>query len=136
MFKVRSTEYAVRTDGGFTLFEVLVSLSILSIALVVILQLFSANMRNIGKSDEYVKATIKAESIMREILDGKLEEGSFSKTTEDGYEIDVTINSIENKKMKNLPLKLLEVELKIKWPDGIKERRITLNTMKVVKRSI
>lgn len=121
-----------RFRGGFTLFEVLVSISILSIALVVILQLFSANLRNIDKSDDYVKATIKAESVMREILDEKLEEGIFNRTTEDGYNVEVSIKDAGDERMENLPLKLLDISLKVNWTDGIKERTIRLNTMKVV----
>ncbi len=134
IFKIRNTQYAILDSDGFTLFEVLVSIAILSIAVVTILQLFSANLRNIGKSDEYVKATIKAESIMREILDEELEEGTFSKTTDDGYDVEVSIKNTDDDRIKELPLKLLDVNIKVKWTDGIKERAISLNTMKVVKR--
>lgn len=136
VFRVSSKQYVIRNLGGFTLFEVLVSIAILSIAVVTILQLFSANLRNIGKSDEYVKATIKAESIMREILDEELEEGTFSKTTDDGYDVEVSIKNADDDRIKELPLKLLDINMKVKWTDGIKERAISLNTMKIVKRKI
>ncbi|GAB4540110.1 MAG: hypothetical protein Fur0020_09110 [Thermodesulfovibrionia bacterium] len=129
-FKSQTPNYT----NGFTLFEVLVSIAILSIAIVVVLQLFSANMRNISKSDEYVKATIKAESMMREVLDGELKEGTFMKRTDDGYNVEVSIKDKDDKRMMNLPVKLLDISLNLKWSDGIKERVIRLNTMKVVAR--
>lgn len=120
--------------NGFTLFEVLVSMAILSIAIVVILQLFSANMRNISVSDRYVKATIKAEAMMREVLDSELKEGSYNQRTDDGYDVSISIKEGDDERIRNLPVKLLDISLKVKWSDGIKERLIELNTMKVVAR--
>lgn len=120
--------------GGFTLFEVLISIAILSIAVVIILQLFSANMRNISKSDEYVKAAIKAESIMRGILDSELKEGTYIERTDDGYNVEVSIKNKDDDRTENMPVKLLDISLKVKWSDGVKERMIRLNTMKVVAR--
>jgi len=119
---------------GFTLLEVLVSISILSIAIVVILQLFSTNMRNISKSEEYIKATIKAEAIMREIINDKLEEGTLNKRTDDGYDVEITVKENSDERTMNIPVKLLDIGLKVRWTDGIKERIIRLNTMKVVAR--
>lgn len=119
--------------AGFTLIEILASLAILSIALVVILQLFSANLKGITTSDGYVNAVMKAESVMRNVLDDdKLEEKSWSETTEDGYGIDVSITEIENERTENLMIKLLEINLSLRWQEGIKERKLTLKTMKTV----
>jgi len=128
------SQLSIINHKGFTLFEVLVSISILSIAVVVILQLFSAGLRNVRRSDEYVKATIKAEAIMREILDDELEEGSFSRATEDGYDVDVRIKDVEDDRLESLQVKLLSISLRLRWMDGLKERSIRLDTMKVVKR--
>jgi prepilin-type N-terminal cleavage/methylation domain-containing protein len=88
--------FAAAKDG-FTLLEVLVALALLSIALVVILQLFSANLRGIAVSEDFTKASMKAESAMREILDDdELAEKSWSETTSDGYKIDAEITTVEN----------------------------------------
>jgi prepilin-type N-terminal cleavage/methylation domain-containing protein len=118
---------------GFTLIEILASLAILSIALVVILQLFSVNLKGITASDSYVDAVMKAESVMRNILDDeKLEEKSWSETTEDGYGIDVRIAETENERTENLMVKLMEIDLEIRWQEGTKERKLTIKTMKTV----
>jgi|Deesub1362A_J573_1020465.scaffolds.fasta_scaffold00173_15 prepilin-type N-terminal cleavage/methylation domain-containing protein len=125
---------AVLDHRGFTLFEVLVSVSILSIAVVVILQLFSAGLRNLTSSDEYVKATIRAEAIMRDVVEGEIEEGEFSVTTDDGYDVDVRIKGVEDERFENLQVNLLNISLTLRWTDGVNEKTINLDTMKVVKR--
>jgi type II secretion system protein I len=123
---------------GFTLLEVLVATAILGIAVAVILQLFSANLRAISLSRDYVSASIKAEAKMKEILnsDEKISEKSFSETTDDGYRIDVSIAEALKERTENLQVKLLEINLTIRWLRGTKERSLTLSTMKVVKREV
>jgi prepilin-type N-terminal cleavage/methylation domain-containing protein len=121
------------SERGFTLIEILAALAILSISLVVILQLFSANLRGITASDKYVDAVMKAESVMRSILDDEeIEERSWSETTEDGYGIDVNITGIENERTENLMVKVMEIDLTVKWQEGLKERKLNLKTMKTV----
>jgi prepilin-type N-terminal cleavage/methylation domain-containing protein len=121
--------------GGFTLLEVLVAIAILGIAITVVIQLFSANLRAISASGDYVSASIKAESKMREILsdENKLIEESFSESTNDGYIIDVSINNVLNERTDNLMVRLLEINLTVHWTRGIKEKSLTLKTMKLVK---
>jgi type II secretion system protein I len=123
---------------GFTLLEVLVATAILGIAVAVILQLFSANLRAISLSRDYVSASIKAEAKMKEILnsDEKISEKSFSEATDDGYRIDVSIAEALKERTENLQVKLLEINLTIRWLRGTKERSLTLSTMKVVKREV
>ena len=123
---------------GFTLLEVLVATAILGIAVAVILQLFSADLRAISLSRDYVSASIKAEAKMKEILnsDEKISEKSFSETTDDGYRIDVSIAEALKERTENLQVKLLEINLTIRWLRETKERSLTLNTMKVVKREV
>lgn len=124
-------------SGGFTLLEVLVALALLSIALVVILQLFSANLRGIATSEDLAKAVMKAESAMREALeDEDIDEKSSSDTTNDGYRIDVAITNAEKGRTENLSLKLLQINITVHWKDGVKERAVTLKTMKAVPKKV
>ena len=127
----------VNCRKGFTLLEVLVSLALMGIALVVIFQLFSAGLRGVAASDDYVNAVIRAEAKMREILDDQnLPEKSWKEITEDGYTIEATVNSTANDRTENLQVKLLEINLTVHWTNGIKERALTLKTMKVVDKKI
>jgi len=124
-----------RHPRGFTLLEVLVATAILGIAVAVILQLFSANLRALRLSEDYVSATKRAEAKMREILDdAALTETSFSETTTDGFRTDVSVTDTLQERTENLPVKLLEVSLTVHWTEGIRERSLTVRTLKAVKK--
>ena len=94
---------------GFTLLEVLVSLSIIAIAVTVVLQLFSVDLRTISASEDYVSAVTKAEAKMREVLDNEfLSETSWSEATPDGYRMDVYVSDVLKDRTANLQVRLLE----------------------------
>ena len=128
---------AFRGQGGFTLLEVLIATSILAIAVVVVIQLFSANLRGISLSDDYVSAVVKAHIKMREVLDnGDFSEGVLSETTDDGYRIDITMTEALTERTETLPVKLFEIDLVIFWEDGIREKSYTLKTLQFVQSGI
>ena len=125
------------TCGGFTLLEVLVALVLLSVALVAIFELFSANTRGIAKSDDYSNAVILGESKMREILDdNNLTEKTWTESTDDGYRIDAVVSSTASDRTENLQVKLLEINLTVSWIKNSKERTLNLKTLKMVKKQI
>jgi general secretion pathway protein I len=127
----------IRHCDGFTLLEVLVATAILAIAVAVILQLFSANLRAIALSGDYVSAATEAESRMREILDDdKLSEKSFSEITDEGYRIDVSVTEALKDRTENLQVKLLQIDLTIRWVKGPEEKSLTLSTLKIMKKEI
>lgn len=124
-------------DDGFTLLEILVALAIMSIALVVVFQLFSANMKGIAASGDYIHAAMIAESKMREILDDdELTEKAWSDVTEDGHKIDAVVTSAEEKRTDNLRVKLLKIDVTVHWMNGSQEKTIRLETMKLVKKQV
>jgi len=125
------------SQRGFTLLEVLVATSILGIAIAVILQLFSANLRALSLSGDFVFAAAKAEAKMRDVLnDDSLAEKSLSETTNDGYRIDVSVTDVLKERTESLQVKILEIDLTIHWTKGEKEKSFTLKTMKVVKKEV
>ncbi len=122
---------------GFTLLEILVAVAILGIAVTVVLQLFSANLRALSASDDYITAVIKAEAKMREILDNEnISEQSYSETTYDGYRMDVFITDTLKERTENLNVSLLEIDLITSWVKGSKTRSITLKTLKVIEKKV
>jgi general secretion pathway protein I len=124
-------------SGGFTLLEVLVAMALLSISLVAIFELFSADLRGIAKSDDYSHAVIMAESKMREILDDNaLEERTWTESTDDGYRIDAVVSSTASDRTENLQVKLLEINLTVSWIKDSKDRTFNLKTVKMVNRQI
>lgn len=127
----------ISSKGGFTLLEVLVALAILGIAITVILQLFSANLRTIAASEDYISAAAKAEAKMRDIIsDPALSEKSWSERTDDGYNVEVSIFETHKERTETLPVKLLEVDLSLNWTQGQKNRSIVLKTIKTVDRGL
>jgi general secretion pathway protein I len=131
----RGSGHKMKRSAGFTLLEVIVAIAILGIAISVVLQLFSANLRAISVSGDYVAAATRAEVKMREILsDDKLSEKSFSEATQEGYRIDVSIIDVLKERTENLRVKLLEVDLTIHWIQGTKQKSMSLRTFKVVEK--
>ncbi|MCC6345858.1 MAG: prepilin-type N-terminal cleavage/methylation domain-containing protein [Nitrospirales bacterium] len=122
---------------GFTLLEVLVALGVLGIALLVIVQLFSANMRSLSASEEYAAAVVRAEGLMREVLDDEdLAGKSWSFRTEDGYLVDVVVQKQEEERIASLPVQLLDISLTLRWKRGTKDRSLVLATLKTVARKL
>jgi prepilin-type N-terminal cleavage/methylation domain-containing protein len=124
-------------SGGFTLLEVLVSTALLGIAVAVVLQLFSANLRSLSLSEDYVKASTMAEVKMREILDdAKLAEKAYTEMTDDGYRMDVMIAEVQKDRTMNIDVKLMEIDLVISWMKGTRDKSYILRAMKVIRKEI
>jgi len=122
---------------GFTLLEILVTLSLLGIAITVILQLFSTNLRALSVSGDYVSASYRAEAKMREILDNTdLTEKSWSEVTNEGYRFDASVTEILKDRTENLQVRMLEIDLTTHWSEGSKMKLLTLKTLRVVNKKI
>ena len=123
--------------AGFTLLEVLVATALLGIAVAVILQLFSSNLRALSVSEDFVHASIKAEVKMREVLDNdKPSETSFSETTDDGYRTDVLIKNALKERTENIDINLFQIDVTVHWTKGTKERSFTVRSLKAVRKQI
>jgi prepilin-type N-terminal cleavage/methylation domain-containing protein len=136
-WRIRNSARALWAEQGFTLLEVLVGLAIMSIAVVLLFQIFSANLRSIAVSEDYASAAIKADARIREVLDNdKLAESAWSEVTTEGYRLDIVIAETLNQRTELLPVRLLDVALTINWKKGTKNKSITLRTIKMVGRQI
>lgn len=128
-------QWIISKDKGFTLLEILVAISILAIAVVVVLQLFSSNLRSIKASEDYVYAAMKADEKMREVLAEKeIKEKSITKITDDGYRINVNVTEEKKEGRDLLSVKLLRIDVTVQWKKGRKEKSLSLSTLKLVKK--
>ncbi|MBP7526691.1 MAG: prepilin-type N-terminal cleavage/methylation domain-containing protein [Syntrophorhabdaceae bacterium] len=122
---------------GFTLLEILVAFVILAVTVTVILQLFSANLKTLWMSDDYVTATTLADVKMREVLEIEtLREDTSSETTPQGYRMDVTVTEALEGRTRNLAWKMFEVVLKVSWQKEGKNRSISVSTLRTAKRQV
>lgn len=118
---------------GFSLLEILVALVLLSLAAVLLFQLFSRSSRNISVSEDYVAAALVAESSMRKVLDADdLQEGTLSEAKDSRYKVESRIAEVLKDRTENLQFKVLEVDMAVKWPVGSKEKVIRLRTLKLI----
>lgn len=128
-------QWIINKDKGFTLLEILVATSILAIAIVVVLQLFSSNLRSITASEDYGYAAMKADGKMKEVLAEKeIKEKSMTEITDDGYRINVNITEEKKEGRDLLSVKLLRIDVTVQWKKGRKERSLSLSTLKLVKK--
>jgi len=136
MTEKRMINGSLNSSAGFTLLEILVAFVILSMVVTVILQLFSANLKTLWMSDDYLTATVLADIRMREMLEGaQVKEGTSSETKE-GYLMDITVTEALEKRTKDLSWKVLEVVMDVSWQKGTKKRSFSLKTYKTVKREV
>lgn len=124
-------------DCGFTLLEVLVALSVLAIALVVVMQVFSANLRNLSLSEQQVFAVSRAEAIMRDILDDEsFPDVPSGGATDDGYRYSVTVAKVLEERSRPVPADLMSVSVTVSWSDGRRERSLLLQSYRMIERKL
>ena len=125
----------MKTERGFTLIEIMVALTVMAFAVVYLVQLFSSNLRMIGTSQDYTEALTRAESAMREIVESdKIEEKSWKESTDQGYQMEVSVSEAQKERTENLPIKLLQIDMIFSWEKAMRKKSLTLRTLKIVNR--
>jgi general secretion pathway protein I len=128
------TRSVLGRKDGFTLLEVLVAFVLLATTVTVVLQLFSSGIKALSRSEDYATAVVRAESKMREILDNEqLTENAWNETSPEGYRFDITVAKVYKARTKDLPMKILEIDITMSWKMGGKDKSLILNTMKTIK---
>lgn len=121
---------------GFTLLEVLVALAVMAIAVTMVAQLFSANLRSVAASVDTAQALVRAEARIREIISNdSMTEKVWNETADDGYRYNVSVSEILKDRTDNLNVKLMEINLTIYWTAGLKEKKFNLRTVKMVEKA-
>ncbi len=127
----------MRPKQGFTLIEVLAAVAVLGLALAVIMQLFSADLRGISASSEYLSASVAAEAKLREVADRPdLGERQWSETTPEGYLVEMAVRPVLEERTASLPVVLRDVTVTLRYEAGPKQRSITLRTLRAGGRTL
>src|SRR5712691_4605989 len=119
----------MRRQRGFTLLEVLVALAILSIAVVVMLQLFAQGLRLLKVAGDYQRAVLLADQKAREVE-------SVRETVESGQEGEfqwerratVVPVSEELTVFSLTPVRLFRVSVEVRWSGNRSVEVATLRT--------
>jgi general secretion pathway protein I len=124
---------------GFTLIEVVVAIAILSVGLTVIIELFAGGLRLARVSEEYTKAVNYGRIKMEEIaVKPKMEEGSEEGKFDETFRWQVGVKKvdvlpIEKKPDFEVPVELFQIQVKVTWKSGSKERSTSVETYKTIR---
>jgi Tfp pilus assembly protein PilV len=114
----------------------MVALVLIAIVIVSVIQLSSANLRNLATTNDQIDALIYANSKMREILDlDKIEDESWNETDDNGYSYEVTVAESMKERTDSLAVKMEEITLVTSWVANNKKKQIVLKTSKIVSKA-
>ncbi|MFO1353066.1 MAG: type II secretion system protein [Gammaproteobacteria bacterium] len=123
-------------EGGFSLLEVLVAFSILSITLGVVLQVFGTGLRSTALAEEYTQAALRAESVLAAIgVEKPLKAGTEQGEINDRYSWRATISEYHDEradaKQDEAKFTPYQVVVEVVWQGGGKERSVVLETLRL-----
>lgn len=116
----------VEQSSGFTLLEVLVALAVFSISLLVVMEVFSVNLRNLSIADHQVQAAARATILMRQLVSDRVSEGVSFGQTEEGFQYRVEVVRVFEERYRPIPAELLAITLTVSWSEGMRERSVSL----------
>lgn len=122
---------------GFSLIEVLVAFVVLSLALSVLMRIFSGGTHNAALASDYSHAVLLAEAKLAAAgVETPLQEGVATGAADEKYrwQTSVRMSSAPAEtpgSRASIPVGLFEVEVRILWQDASKERAVVLNTLRV-----
>ncbi len=130
---------------GFSLLEVLVAFTLFSVALGVMMQIFSRGVNGASLADHYAKAAMYAESKLAAMgLEEALKEGTTSGKFDDDYAWQVTVKPYVDPAPRDQQAldfekqhfsQLYEIETRVTFAsDDRKERVVTLSTLQIAPR--
>lgn len=120
---------------GFSLLEVLVAFIVLSLALSVLMRIFSGGTHNAALASDYSRAVLLAETKLAAAgIEAPLQEGTAAGSVDERFSWQTSARMLPAEgEMPGalMPVGLFELEARIMWKDGGKERFVTLNTQRV-----
>jgi general secretion pathway protein I len=123
---------------GFTLIEVLVAITLLAVALVAILQLFSGGLRSIRLSDEYSRGIFHARELVEQVqVSEGFSEGVLQGRFEDGYrwKAEIKRSPALPEEERKPQFELFEVKVSVVWDSSSGEKHLELMTTKIGEKS-
>lgn len=139
---LRPTSY-VLSHRGFTLLEVMVALSVLSIGIVTVIELFSGSLRLADKASRRTQAVIYAQEVMDRLFEGEtLEDGEESGEAGEGYFWVSRVQEIRPEEQGERfqsrantlsSVRLKEIEVRVRWQGGTGSQEFALRSLRMVR---
>jgi len=127
---------AGQRQKGFTLLEIMIALVLICLVVVSVIELSSANLRNLAKSDDYVEGSARANDKMRDVLElERIEEKSWTESGDDRFVYDIAIVEIEKERSRALAVKLMQITVKASDMKNRDAKPVTVKTAKMISRS-
>lgn len=116
-------------EGGFSLLEMVVAISILALALAALYQASSGATRNVRIDEKYAYATELARSLLADNASVPLGGVSSQGETAGGFSWRVNARPVDLRRSSLPPGSLQEIEVDVSWLDGQKRRQVILNSV-------
>lgn len=118
---------AMRGAGGFSLLEMVVAISVLSIALGMLYQAASGATRNVRTDEKYAYGVELARSLLADnhVIAGSVNKGG---ETAGGFRWSVTSFSLDAS-VASPDLGLEQLEVQVAWRDGLRDRQVVLHSV-------
>jgi general secretion pathway protein I len=119
---------------GFSLLEVLVAFSILSLSLATLFALFGSGVRSTAVARDYQQALVVAESRMaylQGVTAQQLKMESAQGETPDGYYWKSAVTPLEQEPPVVAGFTLYQLEVQVSWQEGGHARQIDLATLRL-----
>ncbi|CAN5495328.1 N/A [soil metagenome] len=145
-----------RRNRGFSLLEVLVAFVILGLVLGSLMNIFSGGLRNVGRSGEYQRAVLLAQSKLASVgIETPLKESESNGEFDSTFRWQTSIRPFLEPTPPPepvvpglagapaapmpaivLPVNLLEVEVKVLWGANDQSRVVTLKTLRIANKAV
>jgi len=135
VFCARHSSHSRAGCHGFSLIEVLVAFAILTLALGVLLPLFSNGLRSLSISEQYTRAALLADSRLAAIgRETPLQEGEEDGEFDQGFQWRTTVTPYElvGDSEDTSPLvQAFMATVEVYWQDGDKRRAVSLKSLRL-----
>jgi general secretion pathway protein I len=128
---------AKERSSGFTLIEVLVALTILSLSLAIIFAGFSEDLRGRRTAEDYQRATALAESKLNSMgIETSLQEGHTEGRFNGRFRWEAAVSPYheEGRNVENTYQTPIVLKVTVFWPEKGQERSVSLTTLRLIAR--
>jgi general secretion pathway protein I len=116
---------------GFTLLETLVAVIVLSISIVMIMQLFSSNLKVLPANEQYFSAVILARAKMEEaLLSRPLVPGKKAGQFDDFFSWEMAV--VKEEQAVSFPFDIFKIDINVSWPYKGRKKEYHISTLESV----